>query len=151
MTVALAAAGGELFRAIGEDVGRLRHEVDAAENDPAALAVGRRQGAELVAVAAEVRQGDDVVLLVVVAEDQEPSAQITANFLDMRGKFIAVQRFVRAEVERGGSHIGGGQVKTCSVAASGCILFSFRCLAGTCSAPKGRNIPAQGKRSVALG
>ena len=81
---ALSAAGGELFRAVGEDVGRFRHKVDAAEDDRAALGVGGRQRAELVAVAAEVRQGDDVVLLVVMAEDQEPSAQIAADFLDAR-------------------------------------------------------------------
>ena len=90
-----------MFRAVGEDVGRFRHEVDAAENDPAALGVGRRQRAELVAVAAEVRQGDDVVLLVVMAEDQELPAQIAADFLDAGREFAAFQRFVKAEVERG--------------------------------------------------
>ena len=61
---------GQLFRAIGEDVGRFGHEVDAAKGDRPALGVGRRQGAELVAVAAEVGQGDDFVLLIMMAEDR---------------------------------------------------------------------------------
>ena len=39
----LAAAIGQLFRAIGQDVGRLGHEMDAAEGDIAALLVGGRQ------------------------------------------------------------------------------------------------------------
>ena len=93
-----AAAGGELFRAIGEDVGRLGHEVDAAEDDRPAFGVGGRQRAELVAVAAEVRQGNDVVLLVVMAEDQEPSAHVAADLLDAGSQFAAVQGFVRAEI-----------------------------------------------------
>ena len=64
----------DLFGAIGQDVGRFGHEVDAAEGDRPALLFGRGQRAELVAVAAEVRQGDDLVLLVMMAQDQQPPA-----------------------------------------------------------------------------
>ncbi len=43
--------------------------------------VGRRQGRELVAVAAEVRQGDDFVLLIVMAEDQQFPAHVGGGLL----------------------------------------------------------------------
>ena len=55
---------------VGEDVGALGHEVDAAEDDVLdALLVGGLAG-ELEAVAGEVGEVDDRVLLVVVAEDR---------------------------------------------------------------------------------
>ena len=71
-----AAAPGQLFRAVGQDVGRFGHEVDAAKGDRPALVVRRRQRRELVAVAAEVRQGDDFILLIVMAEDQQPRSHL---------------------------------------------------------------------------
>ena len=64
---ALAAAERHLFRAIGQNVGRLGHEMDAAEGDIAAFLVAGRQRAKLIAVAAEVRQGDDFILLIMMA------------------------------------------------------------------------------------
>ena len=91
---ALAAARGQLLRPVGQDVGRLGHEVDAAEGDRPALLVGRGQGAELIAVAAQVRQGDHFVLLVVMAEDQQLAAQGGADLLDPRGQFRVFERFV---------------------------------------------------------
>ena len=69
---ALAAALGQALGAVGQDVGRLGHEVDAAEGDRPALLVGGGQLAEPVAVAPEVRQGDHFVLLIVMSEDQQP-------------------------------------------------------------------------------
>ena len=59
----------------GEDVGRLRHEVDAAEDDVGgAVGVGREPG-EVERVAAGVGPADDLVALVVVAEDDQAVAQ----------------------------------------------------------------------------
>ena len=62
--------GREPLGPVGQDVGRLGHEVDAAEGDRPALAAVGGHLAELVAVAAQVGQGDHLVLLVVMAEDQ---------------------------------------------------------------------------------
>ena len=57
---------------VGQDVGRFGHEVDAAEGDRPAVAAFGRHLAELVAVAAQVGQGDHFVLLIMVPEDQQP-------------------------------------------------------------------------------
>ncbi len=60
----------------GEHVGRLGHEVHAAEHDVGGLVVVRREAGELERVAAGVGPLDDLVALVVVAEDQEPVAEL---------------------------------------------------------------------------
>ena len=59
----------------GEHVGRLGHEVHAAEDDVGGAVVVRREAGELERVAAGVGPLDDLVALVVVAEDQEPVAE----------------------------------------------------------------------------
>ena len=59
----------------GEDVGRLGHEVHAAEHDVGGLVVVGGEAGELERVAAGVGPLDDLVALVVVAEDQEPVAE----------------------------------------------------------------------------
>ena len=60
----------------GEHVGRLGHEVHAAEDDVGGLVVVRREPGQLEGVAAGIGPLDDLVALVVVAEDQEPLAQL---------------------------------------------------------------------------
>ena len=60
----------------GEHVGRLGHEVDAAEHDVGGLVVVRREAGQLEGVTAGIRPLDDFVALVVVPEDQEPVAQL---------------------------------------------------------------------------
>ena len=66
----------------GEDVGGLGHEVDAAEEDEVdALLVGGVLG-ELEAVAGEVGVLDDLVALVVVAENDEAAAEGGASGAD---------------------------------------------------------------------
>ena len=59
----------------GEDVGRLGHEVHAAEDDE--LGVGPRRGVpgELERVAGDVGELDDLVALVVVPEHEHPVAE----------------------------------------------------------------------------
>ena len=60
----------------GEHVGRLGHEVHAAEDDVGGLVVVRREAGQLERVTAGIGPLDDLVALVVVAEDQEPLAQL---------------------------------------------------------------------------
>ena len=60
----------------GEDVGRLGHEVHAAEDDVGGGALSAANRASLKRVAAGVGPLDDLVALVVVAEDQQPVAEL---------------------------------------------------------------------------
>jgi hypothetical protein len=59
----------------GQDVGRLGHEVDAAEDDELGLGPGRGLLGQPEGVAPGVGEGDDLVALVVVAEHERPLAQ----------------------------------------------------------------------------
>ena len=59
----------------GEHVGRLGHEVHAAEHDVGRLVVVRGEPGELERVADRVGPADHLVALVVVAEDEEPVAE----------------------------------------------------------------------------
>ena len=56
----------------GEDVGRLGHEVDAAEDDELGLGPGGGVAGELERVAGDVGELDDLVALVVVARARTP-------------------------------------------------------------------------------
>ena len=78
---ALAAALGQLLGPIGQDVGRLGHEVHAAEDDAAAIAAVGGHLAELIAVAAQVGEGDHLVLLIVMAQNQQLRAQAACGRL----------------------------------------------------------------------
>ena len=59
----------------GEHVGGLGHEVDAAEHDVGGVVVVRRELRELERVADHVGPADHLVALVVVAEDEETTAE----------------------------------------------------------------------------
>ena len=59
----------------GQDVGGLGHEVHAAEDDVLRLRAGRRVPGQLEGVAGDVGELDDLVALVVVAEDEDPVAE----------------------------------------------------------------------------
>ena len=59
----------------GEDVGRLGHEVDAAEDDVRRVRPGRGLLGQLEAVAGHVGELDDLVTLVVVAEHEHRVAE----------------------------------------------------------------------------
>ncbi len=65
----------------GEDVGRLGHEVDAAEDDELGLGPGRCLAGELERVAGDVGELDDLVALVVVAEHERALAERGAGAL----------------------------------------------------------------------
>ena len=74
------AAGGQvgqddLLVVAGEDVGRLGHEVNAAEDHELGLGPGRGLLGQAEGVAAGIRELDDLVALVVVAEDERPVTQ----------------------------------------------------------------------------
>ena len=71
-----AASGGQVGQVdldlvAREDVGRFRHEVNAAKDDAAAGLAAGGELAQPEAVAAEVGEPDDLVLLVMVSQDQE--------------------------------------------------------------------------------
>ena len=68
----------------GEDVGALGHEVDAAEEDELGVAAAGGLLRELEGVAAEVGELDHLVALVVVAEDDQPLAELPAQRPDPR-------------------------------------------------------------------
>ena len=59
----------------GEDVGRLGHEVHAAEDDVRRVRAGGRLLGQLEGVAGDVGELDDLVALVVVAEHEDPVAE----------------------------------------------------------------------------
>jgi hypothetical protein len=59
----------------GQDVGRLGHEMDAAEDHELGLGAGRGLLGQAEGVAAGVGELDDLVALVVVAEDERPLAE----------------------------------------------------------------------------
>jgi hypothetical protein len=67
---------------VREDVGALGHEVDAAEDHVLDVLLVGGLARELEAVAGEVGELDDGVLLVVVAEDDESVAQRLARRFD---------------------------------------------------------------------
>ena len=74
----------------------------AAECDePAVAAVGGHL-AELIAVAGQVGQGDHLVLLIVVPEDQQPRPQLVADRLDAARQLVVGERLVGLEFEGGG-------------------------------------------------
>ena len=60
----------------GQDVGGLGHEVHAAEDDVVGLGPVGGVARQLERVTGHVRELDDLVPLVVVAEDQEPLAEL---------------------------------------------------------------------------
>ena len=74
------AAGGEvgqhhLLLGAGEDVGRLGHEVHAAEDDVLGARASGRVAGQLEGVAGDVGELDDLVALVVVAQHEDPVAE----------------------------------------------------------------------------
>lgn len=65
----------DLLRRAGQDVRGLRHEVHAAEHDVLGLRAGGGVPGELERVARDVGELDDLVALVVVAEDEDAVAE----------------------------------------------------------------------------
>ncbi len=67
-----------------EDVGALRHEVHAAEDDELGGPAAGGRARELQRVADEVRELDDLVALIVMPEDDQPVAELRLGFSDPR-------------------------------------------------------------------
>ena len=80
---------------VRQNVGALRHEMDAAENDR--LGFGPRAGlnAQLVAVAPKVGMLDNLVPLVMVAKDDQARTQFGFRRLDALTKFVGFEGRVR--------------------------------------------------------
>ncbi len=72
---ALSVPLGELRGPIRQDVSCLGHEMDATEDDRATVRAGGGQLAKLITVAGQVRELDDLVLLVVVPQDEQSRAK----------------------------------------------------------------------------
>lgn len=66
----------DLLVVAGEDVRGLGHEVHAAEHDVLGLRAGRRVPGQLEGVTGHVRELDDLVALVVVAEHEDLVAEL---------------------------------------------------------------------------
>ena len=93
----------------GQDVGRLGHEVHAAEHDELRVRPGRRLARELEGVAGDVGELDDLVALVVVAEHEDPRAE---RLLGRAGPRHQVGVGRRREVARALDAALGAQVDT---------------------------------------
>ena len=73
---------------LAQDDRRLRHEVDAAEDDALRTLLTGGELRELERVAAEIGEPDDLVPLVVVAENDRPLAEPSARFRDPHVKLF---------------------------------------------------------------
>ncbi len=90
------AAGGhvgedDLLVGLGEDVGGLGHEVDTAEDDELGLWLLGGPLGQVEGVAAEVGELDDVLALVVVAEDDAALAEVLSGGGDAGDDLRGVQ------------------------------------------------------------
>jgi hypothetical protein len=68
---------------LGEDVGTLGHEVHAAKEDQVGITATGGLLGEFEGVAAEIGELDDLVALVVVAEDDELLAELPLERPDL--------------------------------------------------------------------
>jgi hypothetical protein len=84
---------------VGQNVGGLGHEVNAAEDDPAAVAIVGGHAAELEAVAGEVGELVNLVLLIMMAEDQELVAQSRFDGADPTFEVLIGTGPVRSEFQ----------------------------------------------------
>ena len=85
---------GQPLGPIGQDVGRLGHEVDAAKRDRPTLCVGGGHLAELIAVAPQIGQRDHFVLLVMVSQNEQPRAHFAPHGRDPLEQDRVVQRLI---------------------------------------------------------
>ena len=69
------------------------------------LLVGR-QFAEPIAVARQIGERDHFVLLIVMAQDQQPRAQLVADRLNPRGELLVLQRLVGLQARRRAAGLG---------------------------------------------
>jgi hypothetical protein len=95
---------------LGQHVGALGHEVHAAEHDVIRFGARGRLLREPERIAAEVSVTDDLVALVVVAEDHELLPEDALRALDTRGQLLlalrAVERWQRLLARCvGGDHV----------------------------------------------
>ncbi len=114
----------------GEDVGRLGHEVHAAEDDVGGAIVVGRETCQLERVAASVRPLDDFGALVVMPEDEELRAERRLGggdpFVDLLGRREGVP--VRQEGLK--SQHGCDPFREAPVAAGGDSLVAHRGVVG---------------------
>jgi hypothetical protein len=90
------AAGGHVGQhhdlvGAGEDVRRLGHEVHAAEDDVLLVSLLGGPAGQLQGVAAVVGELDDVLPLVVVAEDDQPRRELGLGGVDTLHELLGVQ------------------------------------------------------------
>ncbi len=88
----------------GQDVGRLGHEVDPAEDDVLGLGLVGGDPGQPERVASGVGPGHDLVALVVVAEDEHPGAERLLGRPDPVGQLLGARRTC---TRPGGRSVGG--------------------------------------------
>ncbi len=98
---ALAVAGRQFGRLVGQDVSRFGHEVDAAEGNRLAVVALGGHFTELITVAPQVGHRDDFVLLVVMAQDEQSWTHRGAHRGNARLQGRVVERFVGRQFEAG--------------------------------------------------
>ncbi len=77
----------------GQDIRAFRHEVNAPEDDIFDSLLRRRVAGKLKAVPGEVREVDDVILLVMMAQDHELLTECFLGRLNPKAQ-LAVRKFV---------------------------------------------------------
>ena len=82
--------------------------------------------AELVAVARQVGQGDHLVLLIVVPQNQQPRPQLVAHRLNPRRERVVLQRLVGLELEGGRGCECGDGIDGCSSGGQALPALRFR-------------------------
>ena len=97
---------------VGQDIGRLGHEVHATEDDVATAVVLGRQGRQAEAIAREVSELDHLVLLVVVAEHQQFVPEVLLGDSDalLQLGIVELSKRIKAlrlagNMERRGGHV----------------------------------------------
>ena len=114
----------------GQDVGRLGHEVHAAEDDIGGVVVVGRETRQLERVAAGVRPLDDFGALVVMSEDEQLRAEGGLGGADPLVDLLARREGVPVRQEGLESQHGCDPFREAPVAAGGDSLVAHRGVVG---------------------
>ena len=91
----------KFFGTIRQDVRRLGHEMDAAKDNEAAIAVAGCQLAKFQTVTAQIAMSNDFILLIVVPQDEKLRTKFLADHVDALRQLLILERFVGSELVHG--------------------------------------------------